>query len=232
MFLIKSSRPIKNTSTVLLPAGIVNVRKEETGARLILTFREASEEHDMPLAQYKSSLQEQIKGLDEQRQDVNKNTFASRITGEFHLGGGGPMMMEVLKKNEQLSRDERLEKTMRLQSIDSDLKKRRGMLQVLSHLQVHAVELLPEWAPKPVLAPTVSTSESPSAGKQIWARGVKSAALLCLAESRRAQGSDRVLLEICRRFLLAHTISDEPDYTPEQLFNNARQIRLLDSLDT
>jgi hypothetical protein len=216
---------------ILRAAGIVMVRKELNGPRLVLTFKEGATERDMLLSQYKAALQEQIKGFDEQRQEVTKNMFAARIMGEFSLGGGNPMKMEVLKKNEQLSRDERIEKTQRLMEIDNELKKRRGMLQVLSHLQVHQVELLPEFLPKKVV-PVPTKGDQTLNGKAVWNRGVKFAVLYCLSESKKAHAADEATFEICKKFLETYAIPEDPDYTPEQLFNNLRQIRLLEAHDS
>jgi hypothetical protein len=212
----------------LKAAGVVGVRKEEGSTRLILVQRSKEGESEIPLGRYKTDLQSGIKQLEEEKKEVQRNFFAGRQAVEFSLPGGGPMKMEALKSDSQLSAQERSEKSGRLAALDTEAKKRRSLLMALAHLQVNIKELLPKLNPPSPLSAPVSRD---SGGKTLWTRGMKAAALFCLAEGKKIKADDAALLALCRAFLDRYAVEEEDGYSAEQLFNNVRQIRQLDALD-
>ncbi|MGA9119413.1 MAG: hypothetical protein WB699_08600, partial [Bacteroidota bacterium] len=155
--------------------------------------------------------------------------FASRTKTTFTLGGGEPTTLEALKRNEQLSKEEREDKTSRLTDLDSRARKRRGILLALTHLQVHSANLLPKMSPSSPATPK-DPPRGP-AGKKLWTKGVKAAALHCLREAQRTKVDDQALLLLCKEFLEKYSIDNEPDYSAETLFQNVRQVRLLDTIE-
>jgi hypothetical protein len=215
---------------LLKAAGIEAVRKQENSARLLLTVRRGAEVLDVPLAEYRSELQSSVKELEEKKHDVLKNSYASRVMTEFTIGGGAPVKMEALKRDDQLSGDEKADKLRRLGEIDAETKRFRALMLALTHLQVHAAELLPQLRGKEV-QPAQEVPVQTKEGKLVWSKGVKAAAMFCHTEAKRARTDDTGLLRICTAFLQRSEITDDPGLTPEQLCNIVRQIRLLDILD-
>ncbi len=213
---------------LLKAAGVVSVRKEEGSVRLYLVQRSMEGESEIPLGRFKTDLQSGIKQLEEEKKEVQRNFFAGRQAIEFSLPGGGPMKMEALKSDSQLSAQERAEKAGRLAALDTEAKKRRSLLMALAHLQVNIKELLPKLNPP---SPPPGPVSRDSGGKTVWTRGMKAAARFCLTEGKKIKADDTALLTLCRVFLDRYAIEEEDGYTAEQLFNNVRQIRQLDSLD-
>lgn len=215
---------------LLKSAGVESVEKEGAGRRLLLHFRSHGFASDVTLTNFRTDLQKKIRSLEEQKQDTLKNTFASRVIAEFSMGGSAPIRMEALKRDDQLTREERDDKSRKLVALDAEMKQQRTLLLALSHLQVHMADLLPLLRPRRTAEKPMSP-QAQTDGREVWDRGVKAAARHCLSEGKRFQADETALLEICRLFLERYLIKGEPSYTAEQLLNNARQIRLLDTLE-
>lgn len=208
-------------------AGIVGARAPESAGNLVLTVRRGDATFDVPLREFRANLQRRVRVLEEERRDIMRNAFASPATASFTLSGSDLLSMKALKRNDQLTKEERTDKTNRLLSVDANMKKERGLLLALAHLQVHTPDLLPKLQPVRI-APARPQAPARKDGKNIWTRGVKAAALHCLQEARDSKGDDNALRRVCAKFLEKYVIEDETDYSPEKLFENVRQVRLLD----
>ena len=174
-------------------------------------------------------MQRQAHLLGEQVHTVEENSFAQRVKVRISLGGDESREMEVLKSNNQLTQEERLEKKRLLSELDLEIKHCQAVLAALRYLQVYHREISGKL--KGIVPEAVSLRPEPSSrvGKVLWTKGVNSAAHHCHSEGKRQQASDAHLLQLCEAFLARYVIQEEPAYTSEQLFNNVRQIRLLDA---
>jgi len=215
---------------LLKGAGIVGARAIEDTGRLILMIRRGDSTADVPVAEFRSGIQSRIAALEEEKREVLRNSYAARAVTTFTVGGSAPLTMEALKSNDQLTKEERLEKTQRLMAVDAGIKKERSLNLALAHLQIHSKNLLPQLRVH-LDPPPEETAVRHSSGKQLWTRGVKAAALFCLHEGQRRNADDQVLLEVCTEFVQRYEIKDEVDYSAERLFQNVRQVRLLDSYE-
>ena len=211
-------------------AGIISARSLEGTPSLQLSMKKGDSTVEILLTDLRAELQSRVKVLEEERREILKNTYASRATTTFTMGGSSPMTMEALKRNDQLTSQERIEKTDRLMAIDGRVKSDRGLLLALAHLQVNSKDLLPKLTPDSTKPATAVESIHPS-GKKLWTRGLKAAALYCLHESQRRKADDRALFVLCEEFFENYFIEDEGDYSPEKLFQNVRQVRLLDTFE-
>jgi hypothetical protein len=214
---------------LLRGAGIVGAHPLEDTARLVLSIRRGGTIQEVSLRDLRSEVQNELKRLDEEKQDVLRNLYAGRVLTTFSLGGGQPTTMEALKRNDQLTPEEQTDKVTRLSGIDAQAKDHRSLLLALTHFQVHSADLLPRLAPGP--GKLQESEPERRAGKELWTKGVKSAALFCLREAQRTRADDSALMVLCRGFLERYEIDGDPDYTAETLFQNARQVRQLDILE-
>jgi len=208
-------------------AGIVSARAPEHSASLVLTVQRGDARFEIPLRDFRSNLQRRVRVLEEERREILRNAFATPATTSFTLSGSDLLSMKALKRNDQLSKEERTDKTNRLLSVDANMRKERGLLLALAHLQIHTTDLLPKLQPVQMV-PAPSPTPVRQDGREVWTRGVKAAALHCLNEARNSTDDDDTLRRICVSFLATYIIEDETDYTPERLFENVRQVRLLD----
>ncbi len=215
---------------LLRAAGIVGARPAERTSNLLLTVRRGESIIDVPMPEFRAGLQVRVRALEDERKEILKNSYATRASTTFSVGGGTPLTMPAFKSNEKLTKEERIDKTHRLMDVDAGMKKERGLLLALVHLQVHAKDLLPKLKPAPKPDPRDSALALEHR-KQLWTRGVKAAALYCLHEGQKRQADDQALLMLCREFFEKYTMEDDADYSAERLFENVRQVRLLDSYE-
>jgi hypothetical protein len=61
-----------------------------------------------------------------------------------------------------------------------------------------------------------------------WTKGIKSAALYCLKESKKESNAGKPPLDLCREFLKQYIIDGDENYDPEQLLRNMQQILQLE----
>ncbi len=215
---------------LLKAAGIVGARPLENTPQLLLTVRRGATTIDVPMTEYRAGLQIRVRALEEEKKEILKNSYATRTTATFTVGGSAPLTMEALKSNDKLTKEERIDKTQRLMAVDAGMKKERSLLLALAHLQVHAQDLLPKLRPGPSLEPAEESLQLQNR-KQLWTRGVKAAALYCLHQGQKQQADDGKLFLVCKEFIENFVIEDDADYSAERLFENVRQVRLLDSYE-
>ncbi len=213
---------------LLKAAGIVDARPMENSLKMLLSVRRGEAIIDIPLTEFREGLHKRVRVLDDEKKEILKNAFAARASATFTVGGSAPLTMQAFKSNNQLTKEERREKTRLLMDIDAGMKKERSLLLALAHLQVNSKDVLPQLRPKPSTPPPQEVPPLVN-GKQIWTRGVKAAAVHCLHEAEKRQADDRMLFLICKEFLSQFSIEDEVDYPVDRLFENVRQVRLLES---
>ncbi len=209
--------------------GIVRVSKPE-GSRIMLVCARGEDQETLSASDLKTRSLSSIRGLEEKRQEVSENRFAEPLNGELSLGETHAAV-HFLKKDDQLTESEMLEKRRLLEEIDAEIGYHRVIVAGMNHLQVNFKELAlrliaregsgKEQAEAPRLLP----------GKLRWTKGVKSAALHCLKESRRPENAEKSELDICREFLTTYILEEDEEYTPHHLFLNIQQIKLLDQAD-
>lgn len=212
---------------LLVSLGVVRIGRDEVSRKYLIHVVRDGATVVIPVTDYKSECQEQIAELEEQKQEVLQNRFTQPLSGEIGMGSASSMRVQYWKKDEQLSPLEQEEKDRRLAKIARELQAHRRIIDAMNYIQVHYREV----AHKLVPPPGAVTARAASGGRELWNKGLKPAALLCLKQFPEAVRQGKTELEVCREFLERYEFSGETQYTAEQLLNAAVQIRLLDRAD-
>ncbi len=207
---------------------ISKVYRDEEHARLVLEVKSGGVLETLSVSEYKGRHVSALRELDEKKGEIRENKFAAPLEGDLGIGAGKGMKMQFLKRDEQLTAEEKEEKKRLLSEVDVAYQQHRAIIAAMNHLQVHYKEMMPA-----LLAFSGMTPPEPPVkhdGKSMWTKGIKSAALFCLRECRESK-EKASQLEVAREFLSHYEIAGENGYTAEQLSNNISQVRLLDQLD-
>jgi hypothetical protein len=196
------------------------------GGKIMLTISGEGGTETLTVTEYKNRAQEMLDELEDRKREVEENRFAVPLAGELPTGENRTLRVQYVKKNEQLTREEEVEKTRLLRTLDAAMARQRMVVGSMNYLQIHFKELQPRFAKREVLLePGAARADG---AKVQWTRGIKSAALFCLKEGNKPANAGKSALDLCRDFLVTYTIAGEEDYTPEQLCRNMQQILLLD----
>jgi len=196
------------------------------GGKIMLTIAGEGGTETLTVSEYKRRAQELLGELEDRKREVEENRFAVPLAGDLPTGENRTLRVQYVKKNGQLTREEEVEKTRLLRSLDAAMARQRMVVGAMNYLQIHFKELQPGFAKREVpLEPGVVRADGV---KVRWTKGIKSAALFCLKEGNKPANAGKPALDLCRDFLVTYTIAGEEDYTPEQLCRNMQQILLLD----
>jgi hypothetical protein len=196
------------------------------GGKIMLTIAGEGGTETLTVSEYKRRAQELLGDLEDRKREVEENRFAVPLAGDLPTGENRTLRVQYVKKNGQLTREEEVEKTRLLRSLDAAMARQRMVVGAMNYLQIHFKELQPGFAKREVpLEPGVVRADGV---KVRWTKGIKSAALFCLKEGNKPANAGKPALDLCRDFLVTYTIAGEEDYTPEQLCRNMQQILLLD----
>jgi hypothetical protein len=200
------------------------------GGRISLVLGHDRSLETLTATELKSRSVDAIRGLEEERQEVIENRFAAPIEGAFPVAGANTVPVRILRRNDQLSEEDRRHKERLLERIDAQISYHRLVIAGMNHLQVNYKEL----ALRLIVceASTTEQTGSPSPEERLpWTKGIKAAALQCLRESRLTANSGKTELDVCREFLERYAIEEDEDYAPQRLFLNIQQIKMLDQPD-
>lgn len=204
---------------------VVHVFKPE-GGKIMLTISGEGGTETLTASEHKNRAQEMLGELEDRKREVEENRFTVPLAGELPTGENRTLRVQYVKKNDQLTREEEIEKTRLLRSLDAAMARQRMVVGAMNYLQIHFKELQPRFAKREVpLEPGMVRADGV---KVQWTKGIKSAALFCLKESTKPAHAGKSSLDFCRDFLVTYSIVGEEDYTPEQLCRNMQQILLLD----
>jgi hypothetical protein len=204
---------------------VAHVFKPDDG-KIMLTVSNEGATETLTASEFKNRALEMLGELEDRKREAEENRFAVPLAGDLPTGEHRTLRVEYVKKNEQLTREEEVEKTRLLRSLDAALARQRMVVGAMNYLQIHFKELQPRFVMREV-PPEPGVVRSDGVKVQ-WTKGIKSAALFCLKEGNRPANAGKSALDLCRDFLVTYSIAGEEDYTPEQLCRNMQQILLLD----
>ena len=208
---------------------VSKVYRDEQQASLVLEVKTDGVLETLTVSQYKGRHVSALRELDEKKGEIRENKFAVPLEGDFGIGSGNGARMQFLKRDEQLTKEEKEEKKRLLQEVENEYQRHRLVISGMNHLQVHYKEMIP--ALQAFSGMTPSRPAVKPDGKTLWTKGIKSAALYCLREWRGGRLEGTSQLDVSRDFLSHYDIAGEKGYTAEQLSNNISQVRLLDQID-
>jgi hypothetical protein len=215
--------------SIKVSSGARNLSKGAPDGRFSLTVVEDGKTERITAFAFKARHAAAIKDLEEKRDDVLENKFAEPLLGEVPVGREKTMQVQSQKRDDQLTQEEQKAKTNLLDKIDRDIRHHRNIVAGMNYLQVHYNELVPKLSRLRKAA--VNLMMYLNGTKAVWSKGIQPAALYCIEEFKKGAGPGKSDLEICREFLSQYIIPEDPSYTPEQLCNNVRQIRQLNSTE-
>jgi hypothetical protein len=164
--------------------------------------------------------------LEDRKKEIDENQFAMPLEGEVATRGDHLFRVHYAKRNDQLSADEVTEKQRLLREVTAEMAHQRMIIGGMNYLQVHYRELQPRLMQRAI--PLEGLEKKDAAGRRIWTRGIKSAALYCIKEGEKPANAGRLGLDVCREFFVQYMLEDEDGYTPEMLYRNVQQILRLD----
>ena len=218
----------KQILDLLASLGVKDVIQDAKLSRLVVVVDRGSGEERIFVKEFKQQFVHEIENQETLRQEIQRNEFASRIPGKISLSPGSTMSVEVLKRDEQLSPEEREVKAAMIEKVENTIKQQKETLLCLTQMQIRYKEIISLLHTRPeaeMHAPILTPG-----GKRLWTRGVTSAARYCAAEMKRPVNAGKTQMEICTDFLASFVIQDEEQYLPDQLSNNVSQIRRLNDL--
>ena len=204
---------------------VVQVFKPE-GGKIMLTISGEGGTETLTASEHKTRAQGILGELEDRKREVEENRFAVPLAGELPTGENRTLQVQYVKKNDQLTREEEIEKIRLMRSLDATMARQRMVVGAMNYLQIHFKELQPRLARREV--PPEPGVVRADGMKVRWTKGIKSAALFCLKEGNKPANAGKSSLDLCRDFLVTYRIVGEEDYTPEQLCRNIQQILLLD----
>jgi hypothetical protein len=204
---------------------IAQVTKPD-GGKMTLTVSIDGGAESVSVTEFKGRSVQAIADLDDRKKEIEENAFASTMEGELPTGPNRSLQVKYLKRDDQLTPEEEEEKRRLLRDVNKELGHHRSIIGLMNYLQVHYKELAAKLArrelPLEIALPRIAGT------KARWTKGIKTAALFCLKESRKEANTGKTQLDLCKEFLAHYTIEGEDDYSPEQLFRNMQQIVQLD----
>jgi hypothetical protein len=215
---------------LLKELGVTGVQKP-AGGKITLVLSAKHLPGELTATEMKAHSQDAVRELEEKRQDTRENRFAEPLTKEIDLGGEKTSEVQYLKRDDQLSAEERETKKRLLGEIEAEIAYHRLIIAGMNHLQVNFKELQERL---PGVREQCGTQARPAGrtGERIcWTKGIKSAALFCIKESKKPENAGRSEKDLCREFLASYTLEDDEDYDADQLYRNIQQIKLLDATD-
>lgn len=196
------------------------------GGRIMLSIAGPGGGETLTVTELKGRLTHAIAELEDRKNEIEQNAFASMLVGQLPTGGDRSVEVKYLKRNDQLTPEEEEEKRRLLLEVSAEMSHHRTIIGAMNYLQVHLRELQPKLLRREL--PLEMILRGTDGAKLRWTKGIKSAALYCLKESQKAPNAGKRPLELCREFLSRYTIDGDEDYTPEQLYGNMQQIVQLD----
>jgi len=209
---------------ILTSLNVVHVFKDGRGRGLNLIVSMNGLRETTSLAAFKSRFTTTLHNLEERKQEVRENKFASRLSGSLGMHREAKLNVEFLKRDDQLTTSEREEKRRLLSSIEREIKHHRNVLSAVAVLQVRFKELREGIDD---MERRAGEADAKAHARAVWTRGVAAAAAFCNNEWKKAQHKGKPPVEICRDFLAKYAIQGEEAYTAEQLLNNVLQVRAM-----
>ena len=193
---------------------------------MMLTIAGSGSGETLPVTEMKGRSVIALSELEDRKKEIEENAFASMMEGQLPTGGDRLVQVKYLKRNDQLTPEEEDEKRRLLREVGMEMTHHRSIIGAMNYLQVHFKELQPKLVRREL--PLDMTAQRADGVKLRWMKGIKSAALYCLKESKKGTNAGKAPLDLCRDFLTSYVIEGDEDYTPEQLFRNMQQIIQLD----
>jgi hypothetical protein len=209
---------------ILASLNVVHVSREWHGHALTLTLSDRGVKEKTTIVSLKSRYSTALQLLEEKKQEIRENKFASRLPGTLGMPAEGRLNVEFLKRDDQLTRNEREEKKQLLHSIDREMRHHRNILSGLAFLQIRFNDLQ---AKIDEMVRHTAEEEARAHERKLWTRGVAAAAAFCSNQLDKKEHQGTPPVNICRDFLAKYRIQGEEAYTVEQLLNNVLQVRAL-----
>jgi hypothetical protein len=214
---------------LLVRLHVVRVSRDAETQKFLLHIVDGGHAETVPVVDYKREHVDAIAELEDQKADVLQNRFADPQQGQIGLGGGSSILaVQFTKRDDQLSEAEQQEKKRRLVDLNREIARHREIVNAMNFIQVNFNDVAARLSPGHAFMG--AAAELP-AGKTLWTKGFKLAAVQCLREFEEATQVGRSELDVCRAFLDQYVFPDAASYTAEQLLNAALQIRRLDRAD-
>jgi hypothetical protein len=146
------------------------------------------------------------------------------------LGGSKTSEVQYLKRDDQLTAEELDTKKRLLEEIEAAVARHRIVIAAMNHLQVNYRELQGRLQTLGRPSGSPGGVQAPGGGRMPWTKGIKSAALHCIRESKKPENAGKSELDLCREFLAHYVIQEDDDYSAEHLYRNIQQVKLLDDV--
>ena len=207
---------------------VVRVRRPE-GGKITLTVAGETGEETLTVSDLKSRTAATLAELEDLKREIEENQFASPLESEITTRDHQRMRVRYAKRDEQLTNEEGAEKLRLLREVDAGISRYRRIIGGMNYLQIHYRELQPTLTRRDMpLGALLGVREE---GRQVWTKGIKSAANYCIKEAAKPANVGRSAMEICREFLQHYVLQGEEEYSAEQLHRNIQQILRLDRTD-
>jgi hypothetical protein len=207
---------------------VVRVRRPE-GGKITLTVAGETGEETLTVSDLKSKTAATLAELEDLKREIQENQFASPLESEITTRDQQRMRVRYAKRDEQLTSEEGAEKLRLLREVDAGISRYRRIIGGMNYLQIHYRELQPTLTRRDMpLGALLGVREE---GRQVWTKGIKSAANYCIKEAAKPANVGRSAMEICREFLQHYVLQGEEEYSAEQLHRNIQQILRLDRTD-
>jgi len=197
------------------------------GGKMMLTVIGPDGGETLSVTEIKGRSSITLATLEERKKGVEENTFAGMMEGQLPTGADRSLSVKYLKRDDQLTAQEEKEKRQLLLEIGSEMSHHRTIVGAMNYLQIHFKDLEPKLARREMQLPGAQAGLT-GGTKLRWTKGIKSAALYCLKESKKESNAGKDPLTICREFLKQYVIDGEENYEPEQLLRNTQQILQLE----
>jgi len=207
---------------------VVRVRRPE-GGKITLTVAGETGEETLTVSDLKSRTMATLAELEDLKREIQENQFASPLESEITTRDQQRMRVRYAKRDEQLTSEEGAEKLRLLREVDAGISRYRRIIGGMNYLQIHYRELQPTLTRRDV--PLDALLGAREEGRQVWTKGIKSAANYCIREAAKPANAGRSAMEICREFLQHYVLQGEEEYSAEQLHRNIQQILRLDRTD-
>jgi hypothetical protein len=211
--------------TLLDDLHVCRVRRPD-GGKITLTLGCESGMETLTASDLKSRTASALAELEDRKKEIEENQFASPLEAEIATGNHRTMVVRYAKRNDQLSPEEGVQKQRLLRDVVADISRHRRIIGGMNYLQVHYRELQPTLTRRDV--PLDAMLGAQERGRQVWTKGIKSAALFCIKEAAKPSNAGRPTIDICREFLQSYVVQGEEGYAADQLSRNMQQILLLD----
>ena len=204
---------------------ILRVTRPE-GGLVTLTRAGANGIETLTVTELKATATAILAELEDRKREIEENQFAPPLEADIPTSEEKTLHVQYAKRDDQLTREEGAEKERLLREVAAEIARQRLVLGGMNYLQIHYRELQPRLAKRDV--PLEGVTGRRSEARLVWTKGIKSAAIYCIKEAAKPVNAGRPGVEICKEFFEKYQLPGEEDYTPEQLYRNVQQIRLLD----